>query len=94
MANVDTEIEFSPLSGSVTHDGVTLLVRIQRIAGGEWSLEVIDEDGVSTVWRNNFETDKGAFDEYRRTVDMWKVFARFSVLPGGPSAIRSAGQLE
>ncbi len=31
MTNVDAELEFSPLSGSVTHDGVTLPVRIQRI---------------------------------------------------------------
>ena len=39
MANVDAEIEFSPLSGSVTHDGVTQSVRIQRIAGGDGHLK-------------------------------------------------------
>lgn len=79
MTNIDAEIELSPLSASVTHAGVTLLVRIQRISRGAWSLEVVDQDGVSTVWQNTFSTEKDALDEYRRTLHMWQVFAGFSL---------------
>ncbi len=83
MKTVETEIEFSPLSGNVTHDGVTLLVRIHRVAGGAWSLEVIDQHGMSTVWRDTFSSDNDALDEFHRTVEMWKLFTRFALRPVG-----------
>ena len=66
----EVEIEHSPLSADVKHDGMTVQVCIYRIKGkGEgWSLEVVDHEGVSTVWDELFETDKAAFDEFLKTV--------------------------
>jgi hypothetical protein len=48
----DPQIESSPLCRTVTRDEITLRVEIYRLAGsGEgWSLEVVDQDGTSTVW--------------------------------------------
>ena len=56
----DVELEYSPLCGSVTRDGLTVRVQIFRISGrGDgWSLEVIDHDDASTVWEKSFATDE------------------------------------
>jgi hypothetical protein len=55
----DPEIEYSALCGKVSRDGTTVRVEIYRIAEGSegWSLEVIDEEGASTVWDDLFATD-------------------------------------
>jgi len=59
----DYEIEYSPLSQKITRDGITVEVCIYR---GEddlgWILEVIDQEGTSTVWDDKFPTDKVAFE--------------------------------
>ena len=67
----DGEIEFSPLCGSVTRDGITLIVQIYRMAGleGEWSLEVIDQEGGSTVWSSTFSSDQEAQAEFGRALN-------------------------
>ena len=39
----DWEIETSPLCESVTRDGMTVRVKIYRLRGEGWSLEVIDQ---------------------------------------------------
>jgi hypothetical protein len=45
----DREIEYSPLSGRLTHDGVTVDVKIYRFAGTDdlWQLEVVDHNNWS-----------------------------------------------
>ena len=65
------EIENSPFSGEVSRDGVTVRVEIYRLAGiGEgWSLEVVDQEGGSTVWDELFATDKDAHTEFYRTLE-------------------------
>jgi hypothetical protein len=68
MDIVDREIEYSPLSGRVTRDGVTVDVKIYRFAGTDdpWQLEVVDHNNWSTVWENPFPTAQDAhraFDE-------------------------------
>ena len=67
----DPQIESSPLCTSVTRDGITVRVEIYRIAGsGEgWSLEVVDQDGGSTVWNDLFATDRDAYAEFTQTLE-------------------------
>ncbi|CAM5769595.1 hypothetical protein ACXIUS_00940 [Bosea thiooxidans] len=55
----------SPLSQSITHDGITVRVEIYRLDGTEgWTLELVDEEGGSTVWQDSFATDAEAFAEF------------------------------
>lgn len=66
----DYEIENSPLSRKISRDGTTIEVCIYR--GGDdrnWTLEVVDHEGASTVWNETFETDQQALDEVLRTID-------------------------
>jgi hypothetical protein len=71
MVEDDPEIEYSPLCGTVTREGVAVRVEIYRLAiGGEgWSLEVIDQEGASTVWDDLFSTDQDAYAEFHRTLE-------------------------
>ena len=64
-------IETSPLSGRLTHDGVTVDVQIYRIAGttDRWILEVVDEHDASTVWNHDFASDRDAYSEFYRTLE-------------------------
>ena len=55
----------SPLSQTGTPDGITVQVEIYRIDGTDgWTLELIDEEGGSTVWQDSFATDAEAFAEF------------------------------
>jgi hypothetical protein len=67
----DPEIEYSPLCEEVTRDGQTVRVQIYRLKNGDsgWSLEVIDQEGASTVWDDLFATDQGAFAEFSQTLE-------------------------
>ena len=80
------EIIASPLSGRVTHDGVTVEVRIQRFADreSEWVIEVIGPDGGAYSWSRVFETDKDAYAEFYRTIDRDGVLAVLGTTPGFP----------
>ncbi|MBB4000314.1 hypothetical protein [Aureimonas pseudogalii] len=71
MASGDPEIEVSPLSGTVTRDGVTVELAIYRMAGANegWTLEVVDATNTSTVWDDRFETDDEASAEFQRCLD-------------------------
>src|SRR6266852_1310884 len=53
------EIEYSPLCGGVTRDGITVHVEIYRLAEGDegWSLEVVDQENGSTVWNETFASE-------------------------------------
>jgi hypothetical protein len=67
----EIELEYSPLCGDVTRDGLRVRVQIYRIAGGSegWSLEVIDHEGTSTVWSDLFATDQDAYAEFVKTLE-------------------------
>jgi hypothetical protein len=56
----DPELEFSPLSGIVTRDGVSVRVEIYRLTDRNegWTLEVIDHEDASTVWDDTFASEK------------------------------------
>ena len=66
----DYKIENSPLSQRITRDGVTVEVHIYR---GEdnpgWILEVVDQEGTSTVWDDRFATDEAALEEFLSTIE-------------------------
>jgi hypothetical protein len=67
VLNEDPEIEESPLSGIVAREGMTVHVEIYRLVeGDEWTLEVTDHEGGSTVWEDRFATDKEAYAEFYR----------------------------
>ena len=56
-------IVHSPLEEQVTRDGVSVEVLIYRGEGDQdWILEVVDENGGSTVWDDPFPTDRAAHD--------------------------------
>jgi hypothetical protein len=67
----DREIEYSPLSGRLTHDGVTVDVKIYRFAGTDdlWQLEVVDHNNWSTVWDEQFPTAQDAYQAFNEAVE-------------------------
>jgi hypothetical protein len=48
----------SPLSGVIEEGGVSVDVRICRLDNTGWSLEIVAEDGISTVWDDLFSDDR------------------------------------
>ncbi|MGU3492911.1 hypothetical protein ACLBXM_02615 [Xanthobacteraceae bacterium A53D] len=67
----EADLEFSPLSSTITRDGISVDVSIYRVAGAgnEWTLEVTDDEGGSTVWEATFQTDQDAFREFYATLE-------------------------
>jgi hypothetical protein len=67
----EPKLEYSPLCGTVIRDGLSVQVRIYKFgkADSEWALEVIDPDSGSTVWRETFQSDIAAYDEFCRSVE-------------------------
>jgi hypothetical protein len=52
----DPTIITSPLSGPFSEGGLTVDVQIYRLEDTKWSLEVIDSEGTSTAWDDQFQT--------------------------------------
>jgi len=69
MDEEDYKIVYSPLCRQVSQDGRTVDVHIYR---GEqedtWILEVVSEDGSSTVWDDRFQSDHDALAELNATI--------------------------
>lgn len=82
----DPELEFSPLCGNVTGDGITIRVEIYRLAEGDegWSLEVVDQEGASTVWKDTFASDSEAYAEFSRTLELEGIRSFAERPPGWP----------
>lgn len=64
----DPKIIASKHNGHVTRDGVTVELCIYRLEDTKWTLEVVDAEGTSTIWDDEFETDDDALAEFERTV--------------------------
>lgn len=64
----DSGLIYSPLQQHYTVDKHTVEICIYRMPHTEWTLEVIDKHGNSTVWDDEFKTDQAAFDEVMRTI--------------------------
>lgn len=70
-ADDDLEPDFvnSPLSRSVTRQGVTVHIEIYSGEQGAWILEVVDAAKTSHVWDDPFKTDQEALDEALKAID-------------------------
>lgn len=64
----DLEIIVSPLSRIVEEDGISIEIGIYRLEHTDWSLEILAEDGTSTVWDEPFDTDRDALAEALRAI--------------------------
>lgn len=67
----DLEPDFidSPLSQSVTRNGVEVRLEIYGDPQGGWTLEIVDAENTSHVWDEHFETDQQALTEALRALD-------------------------
>jgi len=64
----DPKIIQSALSRTIQEDGIELRIDIYRLETTDWSLEMIDERGTSTVWDDLFPTDQAALDEALKAI--------------------------
>jgi uncharacterized protein len=65
----DPRIIDSPLSRVVEEDGVSVKVCIYRLENTEWSLEIVAQNGISTVWDDLFPSDDAALAEALKAID-------------------------
>ena len=58
-------------SGPFAKNGHTIEVCIYRFEDeSEWTLEVVDVRGNSTIWSEDFKSDEDAWDALMRTIDV------------------------
>ena len=71
VERADDEPDFieSPLSQSVSRNGVDVRVEIYGDSQGGWILEIVDAENTSHVWDEHFETDQQALTEALRALD-------------------------
>ena len=71
MSIPDRELEHWPLSGLFSREGVIVEVQIYRFAGtaDAWTLEVVDQEGSSTIWTVSFFTDQAAHRAFLHAVE-------------------------
>ena len=65
----DPRVPASPLSQTLTRNGVTVRVEIYGDFEGRWILEIVDAQNNSHVWDEHFETEQQALDEALRALD-------------------------
>ncbi len=65
----EVEVEISPLSRYIVRDGTSVEIHIYSDGNDGWILEVVDEEGASTVWDNSFPTDQAALKEVLNTIE-------------------------
>lgn len=70
MQDRDPNLITSGLSRTITRDGITVEVKIYRLEHDpRWALEVVNENGTSTVWDCLFDTDDEAFAAFELTLE-------------------------
>lgn len=62
------DLIYSPLQQYYTIGTHTVEICIYRMPHTDWTLEVVDEHGNSTVWDDEFGTDQAALDEVMQTI--------------------------
>jgi hypothetical protein len=65
----DPKIIRSALSRTIREGDIEIRVDFYRLETTDWSLEVVDQAGASTVWDDLFPTDQTALDEVMKTID-------------------------
>jgi hypothetical protein len=69
MDELEYEIVYSPLCRTLTQDDKTIEIKIYRgVSERTWILEVVAEDGSSTVWDERFDSDQDALAELHTTI--------------------------
>ena len=69
MTDRDPNLVTSSLSRLFTHDGITVDLLIYKLEGGaDWTLEVVNDKGTSTVWDDPFPTDDAAYATFLQAV--------------------------
>jgi uncharacterized protein len=81
----DPRIIDSPLSRVVEENGVSVKVCIYRLENTEWSLEIVAQNGISTVWDDLFPSDDAALAEALKAIDEEGIRS-FSI--GAPDKVR------
>ena len=66
---LDPKLIDSKHNGMFAHDGITVEVGIYRLEDTKWTLEIVDKNGTSIVWDNEFETDDAAHAAFLRCVE-------------------------
>ena len=67
---LDPKLVSSSYAGPVTRQGVTVRLEIYRLDDDpQWVLEVVNENGTSTVWDELFDTDGAAYAAFQSTVE-------------------------
>jgi len=56
------------IQSALSRNGTEVRIYIYRLETTDWSLEVVDETGTSTVWDDLFPTDQAALDEALKTI--------------------------
>ncbi|WP_242098843.1 hypothetical protein [Sphingomonas sp. CROZ-RG-20F-R02-07] len=70
MEERDPNIIHSGLSRTVTVQGASVEVKIYRLEHDpKWAMEVVNENGTSTVWDNLFDTDDEALQAFQLALD-------------------------
>lgn len=65
----DPELEYSPLTQTITEHDRSIDVYIYREKGGsEWYLEVVDDQDNSSVWEDAFASDKQALNLVKKII--------------------------
>lgn len=62
IPNDEIKLIHSPLTRTHSADGHTLQIQIYRSPDSPWILEIVDEQGTSTVWDDPFDTDTAALE--------------------------------
>lgn len=85
MPHRDPNIVRSGLSRTIVSHGLKADVEIYRLEDGpDWSLEVVDQDGASTVWDDLFPTDQKAFEAFQEALQeegLAGLLGRSNVIP-------------
>ena len=70
MSEPEPNIIKSRFSRRFTWDGYTLQIEIYRLDDRPgWTLEVVNEEGTSTVWDELFDTDRAANNAFGETFE-------------------------
>lgn len=65
----DPELEYSPLTQTITQHDRSIDVYIYRQKGGSgWFLEVVDDEDNSSVWEDTFTSDKQAWNLLQKII--------------------------
>lgn len=69
MSERDPNLVTSSLSGNQSQDGICVQVQIYRLESeAQWTLEVVNENGTSIVWDDQFASDDEAFRAFEQVV--------------------------